>query len=170
MDLKEYIRDIPDFPEPGILFRDITPLLRDPAAFKFAIESLEDLFHAVSFDTVVAVESRGFLFGAPLAYRMGKSFVPVRKQGKLPADTRSAQYSLEYGSSIMEIHADAIKDGERVLVLDDLLATGGTLDATARLIEMSGGIVASIGLVIELTDLGGRRRLGDYEVFSLIKY
>ena len=170
MDLKEYIRDIPDFPEPGILFRDITPLLRDPAAFKFAIDSLEDLFHAVSFDIVVAVESRGFLFGAPLAYRMGKSFVPVRKQGKLPADTRSAQYSLEYGSSIMEIHADAIKDGERVLVLDDLLATGGTLDATARLIEMSGGIVASIGLVIELTDLGGRRRLGDYEVFSLIKY
>ena len=170
MDLKEYIRDIPDFPEPGILFRDITPLLRDPAAFKFAIDSLEDLFHAVSFDIVVAVESRGFLFGAPLAYRMGKSFVPVRKQGKLPADTRSAQYSLQYGSSIMEIHADAIKDGERVLVLDDLLATGGTLDATARLIEMSGGIVASIGLVIELTDLGGRRRLGDYEVFSLIKY
>ena len=170
MDLKEYIRDIPDFPEPGILFRDITPLLRDPAAFKFAIDSLEDLFHAVSFDIVVAVESRGFLFGAPLAYRMGKSFVPVRKQGKLPADTRSAQYSLEYGSSIMEIHADAIKDGERALVLDDLLATGGTLDATARLIEMSGGIVASIGLVIELTDLGGRRRLGDYEVFSLIKY
>lgn len=170
MDLKEYIRDIPDFPEPGILFRDITPLLRDPAAFKFAIDSLEDLFHAVSFDIVVAVESRGFLFGAPLAYRMGKSFVPVRKQGKLPADTRFAQYSLEYGSSIMEIHADAIKDGERVLVLDDLLATGGTLDATARLIEMSGGIVASIGLVIELTDLGGRRRLGDYEVFSLIKY
>ncbi len=170
MDLKEYIRDIPDFPEPGILFRDITPLLRDPTAFKYAVDSLEDLFQAVSFDTVVAVESRGFLFGAPLAYRMGKSFVPVRKQGKLPADTRSAQYSLEYGSSIMEIHADAIGAGERVLVLDDLLATGGTLDATARLIEMSGGIVVGIGLVIELTDLGGRQRLGDYQVSSLIKY
>ena len=170
MDLKEYIRDIPDFPEPGILFRDITPLLRNPTAFKYAVDSLEDLFQAVSFDTVVAVESRGFLFGAPLAYRMGKSFVPVRKQGKLPADTRSAQYSLEYGSSIMEIHADAIGAGERVLVLDDLLATGGTLDATARLIEMSGGIVVGIGLVIELTDLGGRQRLGDYQVCSLIKY
>ncbi len=170
MDLKEYIRDIPDFPEPGILFRDITPLLSDPTAFKYAVDSLENLFAAVSFDTVVAVESRGFLFGAPLAYRMGKSFVPVRKQGKLPADTRAAQYSLEYGSSIMEIHADAIGAGERVLVLDDLLATGGTLDATARLIEMSGGIVVGIGLVIELTDLGGRQRLEDYQVRSLIKY
>ena len=170
MDLKEYIREIPDFPEPGVLFRDITPLLRDPAAFKFAVDSLESLFQSVSFDTVVAVESRGFLFGAPLAYRMGKSFVPVRKQGKLPADTRAAQYSLEYGSSIMEIHADAIAAGERVLVLDDLLATGGTLDATARLIEVLGGVVAGIGLVIELTDLGGRQRLSEYQVSSLIKY
>jgi adenine phosphoribosyltransferase len=170
MDLREYIRDVPDFPEPGILFRDITPLLRDPTAFKFAVDSLEDLFPAVSFDTVVAVESRGFLFGAPLAYRMGKAFVPVRKQGKLPADTRTAQYSLEYGSSIIEIHADAIAAGERVLVLDDLLATGGTLDATTRLIEVLGGVVAGIGLVIELTDLGGRQRLSEYQVSSLIKY
>lgn len=170
MDLKEYIRDIPDFPEPGILFRDITPLLRDPAAFKYAVDSLEDLIQAIPFDTVVAVESRGFLFGAPLAYRMGKSFVPVRKQGKLPADTRAAEYSLEYGSSVMEIHADAIAAGERVLVLDDLLATGGTLNATARLVEMCGGVVASIGLVIELTDLGGRQRLENYQIFSLLKY
>ena len=170
MDLKQYIRDIPDFPEPGILFRDITPILRDPQAFKVVINRLIDHYRNVTFDTIVAVESRGFLFGAPMAYLMDKSFVPVRKQGKLPAETHTADYSLEYGNNTMEIHAGDISEGDRVLILDDLLATGGTLDATARLVEVSGGSIAGIGLVIELMDLGGRERLSDYDVFSLVQY
>jgi len=170
MDLKQYIRDIPDFPEPGILFRDITPLLRDTEAFRIVIDMMIDHYSDVAFDTIVAVESRGFLFGAPMAYQMRKSFVPVRKKGKLPAATHTAEYSLEYGSSIMEIHAGDVAEGDRVLILDDLLATGGTLDATARLVEVSGGTVAGIGLVIELMDLGGRERLSDFDIFSLIQY
>ena len=125
MDLKQYIRDIPDFPEPGVLFRDITPLLRDIEAFKVVVDRLIDHYSDVAFDTIVAVESRGFLFGAPMAYQMSKPFVPVRKKGKLPAATHTAEYSLEYGSSIMEVHAEDIAVGDRVLILDDLLATGG---------------------------------------------
>jgi adenine phosphoribosyltransferase len=174
MDLKQYIRDIPNFPEPGILFRDITPLLRDPGAFRAAIDRLIDHYLDATFDTIVAVESRGFLFGAPMAYRMKKSLVPVRKKGKLPAATHFAEYSLEYGSSIgssiMEIHAGDIAQGDRVLILDDLLATRDTLDAAARLVEASGGAVASFGLVIELMGLGGRGRLGRYDVYSLVQY
>jgi adenine phosphoribosyltransferase len=170
MDLKKYIRDIPDFPEPGILFRDITPLLHNAEAFQYTIDRLIERYKSEPLDTIVAVESRGFIFGAPLAYQMGKPFVPVRKQGKLPSNTYAAEYSLEYGSSVMEIHADDIRRGERVLLLDDLLATGGTLAATARLVETSGGIVAGIGLVIELTELGGRQRLASYDIFSLVQY
>lgn len=170
MDLKQYIRDIPDFPEPGILFRDITPLLRDTEAFKIVIDKMIDHYSNLAFDTIVAVESRGFLFGTPMAYQMRKSFVPVRKKGKLPAATHTAEYSLEYGSSIMEIHSGDVAEGDRVLIVDDLLATGGTLEATARLVEVSGGIVAGIGLVIELMDLGGRERLSDFDVYSLIQY
>ena len=170
MDLRNYIRDIPDFPEPGILFRDITPLLRNPRAFNYAIDRLVDRFSQDSFDTVVAVESRGFLFGAPLACRMGKPFVPVRKPGKLPGVTISAQYSLEYGSDVLEIHVDDIEPGGRVVVLDDLLATGGTLMAAARLVEGCGGVVTGMGLVIELMDLGGRERLKGYDIFSLVQY
>ena len=170
MDLRNYIRDIPDFPEPGILFRDITPLLRNPRAFNYAIDRLVDRFSQDSFDTVVAVESRGFLFGAPLACRMGKPFVPVRKPGKLPGVTSSAQYSLEYGSDVLEIHVDDIEPGGRVVVLDDLLATGGTLMAAARLVEGCGGVVTGMGLVIELMDLGGRERLKGYDIFSLLQY
>ncbi len=170
MDLKKYIRDIPDFPEPGILFRDITPLLRNPHAFNYVIDRLVDRFSQHSFDTVVAVESRGFLFGAPLACRMGKPFVPVRKPGKLPGITSSAQYSLEYGSDVLEIHVDDIGPGERVVVLDDLLASGGTLKAAVRLVEGCGGVVTGIGLVIELMDLGGREQLKGYDVFSLVQY
>lgn len=170
MDLRNYIRDIPDFPEPGILFRDITPLLRNPRAFNYAIDRLVDRFSQDSFDTVVAVESRGFLFGAPLACRMGKPFVPVRKPGKLPGVTISAQYSLEYGSDVLEIHVDDIEPGGRVVVLDDLLATGGTLMAAARLVEGCGGVVTGMGLVIELMDLGGRERLKGYDIFSLLQY
>jgi adenine phosphoribosyltransferase len=170
MDLKKYIRDIPDFPEPGILFRDITPLLHNSEAFQYTIDRLVERYENEPLDTIVAVESRGFIFGAPLAYQLGKPFVPVRKQGKLPSSTYAAEYSLEYGSSVMEIHADDIRRGERVLLLDDLLATGGTLAATARLVETSGGIVAGIGLVIELTELGGRQRLANYDIFSLVQY
>ena len=168
--MKNYIRDIPDFPEPGILFRDITPLLRSPQAFNYAIDRLVDRFSQQSFDTVVAVESRGFLFAAPLAYRMGKPFVPVRKPGKLPGITSSAQYLLEYGTNTLEIHVDDIGPGDRVVVLDDLLATGGTLKAASQLVEGCGGVVTRIGLVIELMDLGGREQLKGYDVFSLVQY
>ena len=170
MDLKAYIRDIPDFPEPGILFRDITPLLQTPAAFRCVVDQLRERYQNEALDTIVAVESRGFLFGAPLAYQMGKALVPVRKRGKLPSRTYSTEYSLEYGASAMEIHADSLEPGQRVLLLDDLLATGGTLAATARLVEMTGGIVAGVGVVIELKELQGRRKLKDYDVFSLVEY
>ena len=170
MDLKAFIRDVPDFPEPGILFRDITPLLRDARAFGYVIDSLYRRFQDLPLDSIVAIESRGFLFGAPLADRMGKPLVPVRKQGKLPSTTLTAEYSLEYGTSTMEIHTDGISKGERVLLIDDLLATGGTLAATARLVETAGGVIGGIGLVIELTELNGRRRLQGYDTFSLVQY
>ena len=170
MDLKSFIRDIPDFPIPGILFRDITPLLQDVDAFRHTIGLLEERFSGDDFDVIVSVESRGFLFGAPLAYKLGKPIVPVRKPGKLPAATYKAEYSLEYGENTMEIHTDAIAPGQRALVMDDLLATGGTLEASAKLVEFSGGVVAGIGVIIELLDLGGRSRLEGYDVFSLLEY
>ncbi|MCH7606173.1 MAG: adenine phosphoribosyltransferase [Chloroflexi bacterium] len=170
MELKSFIRDIPDFPEPGILFRDITPLLGNPKAFGYVIDSLMGRFKNVPIDSIVAIESRGFLFGAPLALKMGKPLVPVRKPGKLPAETYATDYALEYGINSMELHVDAIEQGARVLILDDLLATGGTLSATARLVEMAGGVVSGIGVVIELMDLNGRQQLGDYDVFSLVQY
>ncbi len=170
MELKSFIRDIPDFPEPGILFRDITPMLQNPLAFASAVDQLGEQFNPSEIDVIVPVESRGFLFGAPLAYRMGKPLVPVRKPGKLPFATHSTDYSLEYGSNTMEIHVDGITQGQRVLILDDLLATGGTLAATARLVEKAGGIIAGVGVVIELTDLDGRNQLRGYDLFSLVKY
>lgn len=170
VELKSFIRDIPDFPEPGILFKDITPLLGDTAAFSYTIDLLYQRFKPEEFDVIVPVESRGFLFGAPLAYRMGKPIVPVRKPGKLPAATHSTEYVLEYGSNTMEIHADGIQPGQKVLLLDDLLATGGTMAATARLVERSGGVVAAIAVVIELTGLKGRAKLADYDLVSLIQY
>jgi adenine phosphoribosyltransferase len=170
MDLKAFIRDVPDFPEAGILFRDITPLLLDAGAFKYTIDRLVERFENERLDVIVGIESRGFLFGTPLAYRLGKPFVPVRKPGKLPAATHTATYTLEYGSDAMQIHVDGINSGQRVLVLDDLLATGGTLDATVRLVEMSGGVIGAIGVIIELTQLDGRRRLAGYDVFSLLQY
>ena len=170
MDLKAYIRDIPDFPKPGILFRDITPLLGNPQAFGHVIDSFQGRYSNDSFDAIVAVESRGFLFGAPLARQMGKPIVPVRKPGKLPAATYATEFTLEYGTSSVEIHVDGIHQGERVLVLDDLLATGGTLAATARLVEMAGGVVGGIAVVIELTDLNGRDQLKGYDVYSLVQY
>jgi adenine phosphoribosyltransferase len=170
MDLKAFIRDIPDFPEPGILFRDITPLLRSPEAFSYVIERLSDRVRHEEFDTIVAIESRGFLFGAPLAHQLGKPIVPVRKPGKLPAETYSTDYTLEYGENTMEMHQDGVHAGERVLVVDDLLATGGTLAAAANLVEMSGGVVGAMGVVVELTGLSGRNSLGAYDVFSLVEY
>ena len=170
MELKSFIRDIPDFPEPGVLFRDITPMLQNTLAFASAVDQLREHFNSAEFDVIVPVESRGFLFGAPLAYKMGKPLVPVRKSGKLPWNTYSTEYNLEYGSNAMEIHVDGISPGQRVLILDDLLATGGTLAATVRLVEKAGGVIAGIGVVIELTDLDGRSRLKGYDLFSLIKY
>lgn len=170
MELKDYIRDVPDFPEPGILFKDITPMLANPQAFGLAIDSLEGLFKDVDFDAIVAVESRGFLFGAPLADRLKKPIIPVRKPGKLPAPTHATEYALEYGTNTMEIHVDGISKNDKVLLLDDLLATGGTLAAAARLVEMSGGIIVGTGVVIELVDLNGRKGLEGYNVKSLIQY
>ena len=170
MELKDYIRDVPDFPEPGILFKDITPMLANPQAFGLAIDSLEGLFKAVDFDAIVAVESRGFLFGAPLADRLKKPIIPVRKPGKLPAATHATEYALEYGTNTMEIHVDGISKNDKVLLLDDLLATGGTLAAAARLVEISGGIIVGTGVVIELLDLNGRKGLEGYNVKSLIQY
>ena len=170
MELKDYIRDVPDFPEPGILFKDITPMLANPQAFGLAIDSLEGLFKAVDFDAIVAVEARGFLFGAPLADRLKKPIIPVRKPGKLPAATHATEYALEYGTNTMEIHVDGISKNDKVLLLDDLLATGGTLAAAARLVEISGGIIVGTGVVIELLDLNGRKGLEGYNVKSLIQY
>lgn len=170
MDLKKFIRDIPDFPEPGILFRDITPLLQDVDAFKYTIDRFRDRFQADDLDAIVAIEARGFLFGAPLAYVMGKPIVLVRKPGKLPAKTLSVEYTLEYGSNTVEIHFDSVSPGQRVLVLDDLLATGGTLEASVRLVEQSGGVVSAVGVIIELTELIGRKRLEGYDVISLVQY
>ncbi|MBQ11262.1 MAG: adenine phosphoribosyltransferase [Planctomyces sp.] len=170
MELKDYIRDVPDFPEPGILFKDITPMLANPQAFGLAIDSLEGLFKGVDFDAIVAVESRGFLFGAPLADRLKKPMIPVRKPGKLPAATHATDYALEYGTNTMEIHVDGISKNDKVLLLDDLLATGGTLAAAARLVEISGGIIVGTGVVIELVDLNGRQGLEGYNVKSLIQY
>ncbi|HHW91558.1 MAG TPA: adenine phosphoribosyltransferase [Firmicutes bacterium] len=170
MDLKELIRVIPDFPKPGISFKDITTLLKEGPAFQQAISQLAELCRDKEIDLVVGPEARGFLVGAPLAYALGAGFVPVRKKGKLPGKTVSAQYELEYGTDWLEIHEDAISPGQRVLVIDDLLATGGTIFATIDLIRRLQGEIAGLAFLIELTDLGGRENLGDYEVISLIKY
>ena len=170
MDIKDFIRDVPDFPAPGILFKDITPLLGDAKAFDYTIAQLVERYKDAEFDIIVPVESRGFLFGAPLARELGKGIVPVRKPGKLPAATLSTDYVLEYGTNTMEIHEDGVGKGQTVLILDDLLATGGTLGASAKLVEMTGGIVAEIGVIIELSFLEGRQNLSNYNVFSMIQY
>ena len=170
MDLKEYIRDIPDFPEPGIVFKDITPLLASPDAFNHAISLLARKCGDTDIDSIVAVESRGFIFGAPLARELGKPLVPVRKAGKLPADTHAVEYDLEYGSNVLEIHTDGIVPGQRALVIDDLLAIGGTLSAAAHLVEACGGEVAKLAVVIELVFLNGRSRLEGRDLVSLIQY
>jgi adenine phosphoribosyltransferase len=170
LELTDYIRSIPDFPKPGILFRDITPLLAAPAAFRQAVGELADHFRPDKIDVVAAAEARGFLFAAPLALELSAALVPIRKPGKLPYETLSLTYELEYGTDTLEIHADAVSPGERVLVLDDLLATGGTVEACCLLVEKAGGTVAGCGFVIELVGLGGAKRIARYKTVSLIKY
>lgn len=170
MELAEMIRSIPDFPVEGILFRDITTLIKDPDAFQEAVDSLLDSCVGKETDLVVAIEARGLIFGAPMAYELGAGFVPVRKPDKLPWEKIAASYTLEYGTNILEMHADAIEPGQRVLIVDDLLATGGSAKATAELVERLGGEVVGFVFLIELTDLRGIDKLEEYEVFSLIKY
>jgi len=170
MDLKRFIRDVPDFPKPGIVFKDITPLLRDPEAFRAAVDGLGERFAPSEYDRIVAIESRGFIFGAALALRTGKSFVPVRKPGKLPYRTESMSYELEYGTDAIEIHVDAVEKEERILIVDDLLATGGTVAATAKLVEKLGACVAGCAFVIELAFLEGRQAISRYRAESLIRY
>ncbi|MCA9189421.1 MAG: adenine phosphoribosyltransferase [Pirellulaceae bacterium] len=169
-DLKSYIRDIPDFPKPGIVFRDITPLLASADAFRTCIARLADQFRGHAIDAVVAAEARGFIFAAPLALELNAGFVPVRKPGKLPFDTHSFHYELEYGVDTLEMHVDSLSDGHQVLVVDDLLATGGTIDACCQLVEHCGARVAACAFLIELTPLGGRDRIAPREVFSLLQY
>lgn len=166
--LKQYVRDIPDFPHKGILFRDITTLLADAAAFRDAIDGMGHGYENI--DIVVIIESRGFILGTPIAYLLSAGVVPVRKPGRLPAPTLEQAYSLEYGANALEIHQDAIKPGQRVLIVDDLLATGGTVAATIRLVELLGGEVAGISVLAELSDLKGREHIGDYQISSLIVY
>lgn len=168
MDLRPYIRDVPDFPQPGVLFRDITPLLRAPAAMRHVIDQYETRYRGARIDAIVAIESRGFLFGAPLADRLGLPLVPIRKPGKLPARRMSMEYTLEYGTSQLDIHADALQGGQRALIIDDLLATGGTAHAASKLVELAGGAVTALAFLIELGDLGGRARLAGYDVHALL--
>ena len=169
-ELKTFIRDVPDFPKKGIIFKDITPLLKDKTGFKQAIDSLSAIFKNVRVDKVAAVESRGFVLGAPLAYKLGVGFILIRKKGKLPYKTVRQSYQLEYGTDILEVHKDAIKPGEKVLIIDDLLATGGTIVATTALLEKLGAKITGIGFLIELNFLNGRKKLKGYNVKSLIKY
>lgn len=168
--LEDWIRDIPDFPQPGVLFKDITPLLQNPAAFRVALDRLAAHYAGAGIEAVVGVESRGFIFGAPLAYLLNCGFVPVRKFGKLPAQTETVEYALEYGTNIVEIHTDAVQPGQRVLIVDDLLATGGTVFAALELVERLGAHVAGIAFLVELTFLEGRERLKGHDVFAVIKY
>ncbi len=170
MNLPEFIRDIPDFPKPGIMFKDITPLLLDPGALDFAVRRLADWARPREIDLVVAAEARGFILGAALARELGAGFVPARKPGKLPGETVSAEYILEYGVDALEMHADALAHGARVLLHDDLLATGGTARALAELIQGRGGVVAGCGFLVELSFLGGRDKLTGYDVESLVAY
>jgi adenine phosphoribosyltransferase len=169
-ELRKSIRDVPDFPKKGIVFKDVSTLLKDPAAFRSSIELLSSQCAAVEADKVVAIESRGFIFGALVADRLGLGFVPVRKPGKLPARTRRASYSLEYGEDALEIHEDAIAAGERVLIVDDVIATGGTAQAAGELVTQLGGRIAAFAFLIELSFLDGRQRLSGHEVLSVLRY
>lgn len=170
IDLKAFIRDIPDFPKPGILFRDITPLLADGRSLEKAIELLAEPFMEAGIDIVAAVEARGFIFGSAVAKALGAGFVPIRKKGKLPFETHSVSYGLEYGKDVVEVHTDAVKPGARVLMVDDLLATGGTMVAACELVEKLGGEIAGLTFLIELADLKGRENLSQYDIHTVITY
>ena len=168
--LEEYVITIPDFPEPGIMFRDITSVIQDPDGLKLAVDGLTDLVRDLDFDLVIGPESRGFIFGVPVAYLLGKGFVPVRKKGKLPRETVSEKYDLEYGQAEVEIHKDAIRPGQKVVIVDDLIATGGSAEAAAKLVRKLGGEVVRMVFVMELAGLEGRKKLQEYDVESLIVY
>ncbi len=170
LDLRRFIRDVPDFPQPGILFRDVTPLLQDAAALKTALDGLAEYVASRKPDALVAIESRGFLFGAPLADRLGLPLVPVRKPGKLPAEVMSVEYALEYGSGQLDIHKDALLPGQGVVIVDDLLATGGTAAGAANLVQLVGGRVLGLAFLIELEALGGRVLLKDHDVFAMLAF
>ncbi len=171
MDLRNVIRDVPDFPKPGILFKDITPVLQDPAAYRAAIAGLQGLLEGTAVDVFAAIESRGFLFAGPLGLAMDKGVALLRKQGKLPADTFAASYDLEYGQATLEVHKDAFQPGQRVIIVDDLLATGGTAKASAELVRTAGGTVAGFLFLVELGFLEGRAKLaGEGPVFSLVQF
>ena len=170
MDLKKLIREVPDFPKPGILFYDVTTLLKDRAGLAAVIDGLTNRYRDTRVDVVAGMEARGFIFAPALAYALGADFVPVRKPKKLPAETVSVSYDLEYGQDSLEMHKDAVGPGTRVLIVDDLLATGGTAAATARLVREAGGVVVGLGFVVELTFLHGRGKLAEYDVFSLLQY
>lgn len=169
-ELRDYVTEIQDFPKPGVLFRDVTTIISDPEGLKMAIDGLARMMEGLDFDLVVGSESRGFIFGTPVAYALGKGFVLVRKKGKLPRETISQSYDLEYGTATLEMHKDAIRPGQRVVIVDDLIATGGTTEAIVKMVEREGGVVVKIGFVMELAGFRGRDRFKDYEVESLITY
>lgn len=168
--LEEYVRSIQDFPEPGIVFRDVTSVLQDKDGLRMAIDQMQDLLEGVDFDVVVGPESRGFIFGVPIAYNLNKAFIPIRKKGKLPCETISMDYDLEYGQATIEMHKDAIKKGQKIVIIDDLIATGGTIEAITKLIELLGGEVVKIIFLMELKGLNGREKLTGYDVEAVIQY
>lgn len=168
--LEEYVRSIPDFPEPGIIFRDVTSVLQDKDGLKMAIDRMQSLLDGLEFDVIVGPESRGFIFGVPIAYNLNKAFVPIRKKGKLPCETISMDYDLEYGKATIEIHKDAVQPGQRVVIIDDLIATGGTIEAITKLVEMLGGEVVKIIFLMELKGLEGRKKLEGYDVEAVIQF
>lgn len=169
-ELKDYIKSIEDFPKKGIVFRDVTSVLEDRNALKLAIDSIQKLISDIDFDIIIAPESRGFIFGMPIAYNLNKAFVPVRKKGKLPRETISQEYALEYGTATLEIHKDSIQKGNRVVIIDDLIATGGTIEAMIKLVETLGGKVVRVCSLIELVDLGARKLLSDIDIKSCVTY
>ena len=168
--LEEYVRSIPDFPEKGIIFRDVTSILQDADGLALAIDSMQALLDGLDFDVIVGTESRGFIFGVPIAYNLHKPFVPVRKKGKLPCETISRTYDLEYGTATVEMHKDSIKPGQKVVIVDDLIATGGTIEASIAMVEALGGQVVKVIFLMELAELKGRERLAGYDVASVIRY
>lgn len=170
MDLKQFIAIVPDYPKQGIVFKDITPLMNDGEAYKYATDQIVDYAKDKDIDIIVGPEARGFIIGCPVAYSLGVGFAPVRKEGKLPRETIKVSYGLEYGKDVLTIHNDAIKPGQRVLITDDLLATGGTIEATIKLVEQLGGVVAGIAFLVELSYLDGRKKLDGYDILTLMKY